>query len=116
MTNCKDIHSRYVLRAMEDHCLNGDAYVAEDILYHRCKERQRGLSYATFKADLAEQIRLGYIHPEEADRMEYDNCRAAMGMLTEIFDTETVKWERRKPFPLAFCIPILICRSNTARY
>ena len=32
--------------------------------YHRCKERQRGLSYATFKADLAEQIRLGYIHPE----------------------------------------------------
>ena len=48
--------------------------------------------------------------------MEYDNCRAAMGMLTEIFDTETVKWERRKPFPLAFCIPILICRSNTARY
>ena len=26
MTNCKDIHSRYVLRAMEDHCLNGDAY------------------------------------------------------------------------------------------
>jgi len=33
--------------------------------------------------------------------MEYDNCRAAMGMLTEIFDTETVKWERRKPFPLA---------------
>lgn len=39
-------------------------YVAEDILYHRCKERQRGLSYATFKADLAEQIRLGYIHPE----------------------------------------------------
>lgn len=64
MTNCKDIHSRYVLRAMEDHCLNGDAYVAEDVLYHRCKERQRGLSYATFKADLAEQIRLGYIHPE----------------------------------------------------
>ena len=56
MTNCKDIHSRYVLRAMEDHCLNGDAYVAEDVLYHRCKERQRGLSYATFKADLAEQI------------------------------------------------------------
>ena len=44
MTNCKDIHSRYVLRAMEDHCLNGDAYVAEDVLYHRCKERQRGLS------------------------------------------------------------------------
>ena len=64
MSNCKDIHSRYVLRAMEDHCLNGDAYVAEDVLYHRCKERQRGLSYATFKADLAEQIRLGYIHPE----------------------------------------------------
>ena len=64
MTNCKDIHSRYVLRAMEDHCLNGDAYVAEDVLYRRCKERQRGLSYATFKADLAEQIRLGYIHPE----------------------------------------------------
>lgn len=64
MTNCKNFHSRYVLRAMEDHCLNGDAYVAEDILYHRCKERQRGLSYATFKADLAEQIRLGYIHPE----------------------------------------------------
>lgn len=47
--------------------------------------------------------------------MEYDNYRAAMGMITEIFDTETVKWERRKPFPLAFCIPILICHSNTAR-
>lgn len=64
MSNCKDIHSRYVLRAMEGHCLNGDAYVAEDVLYHRCKERQRGLAYATSKADLAEQIRLGYIHPE----------------------------------------------------
>ena len=62
MTNYKDIHSRYVLRAMEDHCLNGDAYVAEDVLYRRCKERQRGLSYETFKADLAEQIWLGHMH------------------------------------------------------
>lgn len=41
--------------------------------------------------------------------MEYDNCCAAMGMITEIFDTETVKWERRKPFPPAFCISILCC-------
>lgn len=41
--------------------------------------------------------------------MEYDNYRAAMEMITEIFDIETVKWERRKPFPLAFCIPILCC-------
>ena len=48
--------------------------------------------------------------------MEYDNYCAAMGMITEIFDTETVKWERRKPFLLAFFIPILICRSNTTRY
>ena len=53
---------------------------------------------------------------EAVDRMEYDNYRVAMGMITEIFDTETVKWERRKPFPLAFFIPILICRSNTTRY
>ena len=41
--------------------------------------------------------------------MEYDNCCAAMGMITEIFDTETVKWEWRKPFPPAFCISILCC-------
>ena len=44
--------------------------------------------------------------------MEYDNCCAAMGMITEIFDTETVKWERRKPFPLEFCIPILCCACS----
>lgn len=36
--------------------------------------------------------------------MEYDNCCAAMGMITEIFDTETVKWERRKPFPPALTV------------
>lgn len=64
MTNPKDIRSRYVLRVLEDHCLNGDAYVSEDVLFHHCKEQQRGLSYETFKADLAEQIRLGYIYPE----------------------------------------------------
>ncbi len=64
MTNSKDIRSRYVLRVLEDHCLNGDAYVAEDVLFHHCKEQQRGLSYETFRADLAEQIRLGYIYPE----------------------------------------------------
>lgn len=64
MTNSKDIRSRYVLRALGDICLNGDAYVSEDILYKRCQEKQRGLSYETFRADLAEQIRLGYIHPE----------------------------------------------------
>ena len=64
MTNSKDIRSRYVLQALEDICLNGDAYVTEDILYKRCQEKQKGLSYETFKLDLAEQIRLGYIYPE----------------------------------------------------
>lgn len=40
--------------------------------------------------------------------MEYDNYRAAMEMITEIFDIETVKWERRKPFPLAFCMQLFL--------
>ena len=34
MTKYKDIRSRYVLQALEDTCLNGDAYVTEDILYN----------------------------------------------------------------------------------
>ena len=34
--------------------------------------------------------------------MEYDNYRAAMEMITEIFDIETVKWERRNRSHLRF--------------
>lgn len=64
MTKYKDIRSRYVLHILEGICLNGDAYVSEDILYKRCLKKQRDLSYETFRADLAEQIRLGYIYPE----------------------------------------------------
>ena len=64
MGKTEEIRSRYILSALEDHCLNGDAYVTEDILYKRCRDRRRSLSYEVFKADLAEQIRLGFIHPE----------------------------------------------------
>ena len=31
--------------------------------------------------------------------MEYDNCRVAMGMITEIFDTETAKERTAKTVP-----------------
>ena len=64
MGKTEENRSRYILSALEDHCLNGDAYVTEDILYKRCRDRRRSLSYEVFKADLAEQIRLGFIHPE----------------------------------------------------
>ena len=39
--------------------------------------------------------------------MEYDNCCAAMGMITEIFDTETVKWERFSHIDSMLCLPCL---------
>ena len=64
MGKTEEIRSRYILSALEDHCLNGDAYVTEEILYKRCRDQHRSLSYEVFKADLAEQIRLGFIHPE----------------------------------------------------
>ena len=57
MGKTEEIRSRYILSALEDHCLNGDAYVTEDILYKRCRDQHRSLSYEVFKADLAEQIR-----------------------------------------------------------
>ena len=50
MTNCKDIHSRYVLRAMEDHCLNGDAYdSAWNSCYVQCVGH--GADSLTFQCD-----------------------------------------------------------------
>lgn len=33
MSKTEEIRSRYVLSTLEDHCLNGDAYATEDILY-----------------------------------------------------------------------------------
>ena len=64
MVKAKEISSRYVLHALEDLCLNGGAYVSDDVLYRRCREQRKTLSYQVFKADLSEQIRLGFIHPE----------------------------------------------------
>ena len=81
MEKYHDIRSRYVLYALEDYSKNGDAYVSENTLFARCRKQRRELSYGSFKADLAEQIRLGYIHPEGSrlyatKTWRYEECAA----------------------------------------
>lgn len=54
----KEEHSSYISRAIQKYCLNGDAYISEENLFHLCRQRQKALSWATFQADLTEQLQL----------------------------------------------------------
>lgn len=44
--------------------------------------------------------------------MEYDNCCAAMGMITEIFDTETVKVGTAKTVPTCVLYAAFPCVTS----
>lgn len=51
------LKSDYISIALEEICMNGDAYTSEDALYRKCKQSRRSLEYSVFKEHLAEQIR-----------------------------------------------------------
>lgn len=48
----KDKRGMYILRAMEDISLNGDAYTTEDELYKVCHRENRYLTYFAFREDM----------------------------------------------------------------
>ena len=56
---------KYVIVALEEHCLNGDAYTTEEALYRLCKRKTPELAYETYRADLDELLRLGILHLED---------------------------------------------------
>ena len=52
--------SYYLTATLEEHCLNGDAYVSEETLYNLCKNKMKNLPFSVFSNDLREI----YIQPE----------------------------------------------------
>lgn len=55
---------KYIKRILEELCLSGDAYVYEEKLFQKCRDEMDRLSYTTFKTDLAEQLRAGFLYRE----------------------------------------------------
>ena len=48
--------SYYLTATLEEHCLNGDAYVSEETLYTLCKNKMKNLPFSVFSNDLREQL------------------------------------------------------------
>ena len=60
----KDKRGMYILRAMEDISLNGDAYTTEDELYKVCHRDNRYLTYSAFREDLHYLLKEKYLYLE----------------------------------------------------
>ena len=60
----KDKRGIYILRAMEDISLNGDAYTTIEALFRVCQRNDRRLSYSAFREDLAFLLHKGLLHLE----------------------------------------------------
>ena len=60
----KDKRGIYILRAMEDISLNGDAYTTIEALFRVCQHNDRRLSYSAFREDLAFLLHKGLLHLE----------------------------------------------------
>lgn len=60
----KDLQGAYILTAMREHFLNGDAYIMSDELYGICKEARKGISFDLLHADAQHLLRTGKLHRE----------------------------------------------------
>ena len=58
------LDSDYISAALDEICLNGNAFVSKEELYKKCGQLRHGLRYETFRDHLAEQIREDNIHVE----------------------------------------------------
>jgi len=72
---------KYIVIALEEHCLNGDAYTAEDALYKMCERKNPDLTRTVFQADLQELLRLGILHDDSgrlylSDTWRYEETAA----------------------------------------
>ena len=93
----KTPRSMYVLAALCEFCLGGDAYTTEDALYELCRRNREDLRYDVFRADLAEQIRLGKIHREG----------------TRLYTTKTWRYEERAAAELSKLLALPSLPSHT---
>lgn len=64
MDHPKDKRGLYILRAMEDISLNGDAYTTIEALYKACQRNKKWLSYSAFREDLSFLLHEGRLHLE----------------------------------------------------
>lgn len=67
----------YILQALDQHALNGDAFVMSDEIYRICCEGKRQVPYTVFQTDLAELFRAGKLRREG----------------TRIYRTRTLRYE-----------------------
>lgn len=84
----------YILLALEQYCLNGDAYVWKDEVYSICKKENPKLSFAEFSEDYAYLLRENLLCLEGRrvylrDTLRYENSAAEN--LSKIIKTNTLK-------------------------
>ena len=77
----KDLRGQYLLNAMEEMTMNGDAYVSSDQLYRFSKRNHKALTYDQFRADRAFLLKEGLLRLEGSrlyrkDIWEYENAAA----------------------------------------
>ena len=49
----------YILHALEDHFLNGDAYTTDDEAIHICMQAAHGISYRQLRSDMDYLVSIG---------------------------------------------------------
>lgn len=98
----KDLRGQYLLNAMEEMTMNGDAYVSGDQLYRFAKRSHKALTYDQFRSDRAFLLKGGFLHLEgtrlyQKNIWEYENAAAktlaeilAHNDLGEVFLPETL--------------------------
>ena len=77
----KDLRGQYLLNAMEEMTMNGDAYVSSDQLYRFAKRSHKAMTYDQFRSDRAFLLKEGRLHLEGArlyqkNIWEYENAAA----------------------------------------
>ena len=60
----KDLRGQYLLNAMEELTMNGDAYASSDQLYRFAKRKCKSLTYSQFQSDRGFLLKEGRLHLE----------------------------------------------------
>lgn len=77
----KDLRGQYLLNAMEELTMNGDAYVSSDQLYRFSRRNHKALTYDQFRSDRAFLLGEGFLRLEgsrlyQKNIWEYENAAA----------------------------------------
>lgn len=77
----KDLRGQYLLNAMEEMTMNGDAYVSGDQLYRFAKRSHKAMTYDQFRSDRAFLLKEGFLRLEgtrlyQKNIWEYENAAA----------------------------------------